>query len=119
MPALLLTTDLGCSSKVTGAAARNSALAVETAMTVARLLEKAAAGDYPLVLLDLNSAGVDPREIVPKLKALAHPPRAIVAFGPHVHEDKLQAAADAGCDAVLTRGQFFAQVDQILAEYLA
>ena len=38
----------------------------------------------------------------------------IVAFGPHVHEERLAAAREAGCDEVVSRGQFFAQLDAIL-----
>lgn len=118
MPALLLTADLACSSQVSGAAARNPAWTVEVSMSPARLLEKAAQQHYALVILDLNTPGLDPRTLVPKLQAVAEPPAAILAFGPHVHEEKLRAAAEAGCQAVLARGQFYGQLDQILARYL-
>lgn len=113
MPALLLTADLACSSKTSGAAARAGAeLAV--AMSVAALLEKAAALKPETVILDLTAPGLIPAEVVRQLKALPSAPR-VIAFGPHVHEDKLAAAAEAGCDAVLSRGQFHAQAEQWLA----
>lgn len=41
-----------------------------------------------------------------------------VAFGPHVQEARLQAAAAAGCDPVLSRGQLNARLDLFLAEWL-
>jgi hypothetical protein len=42
---------------------------------------------------------------------------AIVAYAPHVHEDRLRAATEAGCNEVLSRGQFDRQMDDILARY--
>ena len=70
-----------------------------------------------LVILDLSMPAVDvwPRRCR-ALRALASGPQ-ILAFGRHVHEDKLRLAAAAGCDAVLARGQFHAQVEQILTRY--
>jgi hypothetical protein len=38
----------------------------------------------------------------------------VIAFGPHVHEDRLAAARAAGCDSVLSRGQFFSQAENVL-----
>ena len=38
----------------------------------------------------------------------------VVAFGPHVHEERLAAAREAGCDVVVSRGKFFAELDAIL-----
>jgi hypothetical protein len=72
--------------------------------------------DESIVLIDLSSGAVDPAVVVPQLKALANPPRAIVAFGPHVHEAKLSAARAAGCDFVMTRGQFDAQGESLLQQ---
>jgi hypothetical protein len=39
-----------------------------------------------------------------------------MACAPHVHEQSLAAAVAAGCDAVITRGQFEARVDAQLAQ---
>ncbi len=114
MSILLLTADLATSSKVTGAAARQGAQ-LTVAPSVDRLCELAAAGPVELVLLDLTFAELELGELIPRLRALAHPPGAIVAFGPHVHEARLAEARAAGCDEVLSRGQFYAQVDQVLA----
>lgn len=38
----------------------------------------------------------------------------VLAFGPHVARDRLQAARDAGADDVLPRGAFAAHLDDIL-----
>jgi CheY-like chemotaxis protein len=113
MTIALLTSDLACASQVTGAGQRLGA-AVEVAMTPARLLELAAG--KRLVILDLNTAGLNPQEAVPLLRGLTPPPEAILAFGPHVHEARLASARQAGCDVVLTRGQFYSQIDTLLSQ---
>ena len=111
-----LTTDLVFPSRVAGVAQQLGAQ-LETAATADALLAKLAAknSSESVVLLDLNSPVVNPAVIVPQLKALATPPRLIIAFGPHVHAEKLAAAKTAGCDMVLTRGQFDSQMASLLA----
>ncbi|HUY32126.1 MAG TPA: hypothetical protein VMV69_05045 [Pirellulales bacterium] len=116
MAAVLLTADLACSSKVAGAAAR-AGRRVETAMSLAALLEKGVGAE--LVILDLTAPGADPRELLPRLRALAPPPIRVIAFGPHVNEAALAAAREAACDLVITRGQFHSRVDELLAKYVS
>ena len=70
-----------------------------------------------LVVLDLNSSLGDINGAVAALKALSPSP-SVIAFGPHVHEAKLSAAAAAGCDAVFVRGQFHAQTAEILRRFV-
>ena len=118
MAALLLSSDLMLSSKVAGAGQR-SGVDVTTAMSVAALVDKAAASPTNLIILDLGTPGVDPAALVPQLRSHAQPPRAIVAFGPHVQTEKLEAAAAAGCDEVFSRGQFHALAEKILTRYAA
>lgn len=114
MDALLLSADLATSSNVTGAAARCGA-SCETAWTPAAAVEKAANLAPRLVILDLSTPGLDPAAIVAEMQGLAAPPNRIIAFGPHVHEAKLAAAREAGCDQVISRGRFHADLDAILA----
>lgn len=117
MDILFLTTDLVFSSRVTGAAARLS-VPVQTARSSETLLEMANASDGPaIVILDLNMSIVDPAQLVPALRTAVHPPQAIIAYGPHVQEERLAAAVAAGCDEVLTRGQFNAQMDDVLRKW--
>jgi CheY-like chemotaxis protein len=108
MAVVLFTTDLMCSSRVTGTPGAE----VRVAMSPTDLL---AAAGQALVILDLESPGADPAELMPRLRALNPPPVKVIAFGPHVHTARLQAARDAGCDEVLTRGQFYAQLREILS----
>jgi DNA-binding response OmpR family regulator len=116
MRIVLLTADLMCSSQLAGAAQREGA-SLATAATAEQLLRLAAEQPAALVVLDLNSPDIDPATLVPRLRALELPPRAILAFGPHVHEAHLAAARAAGCDEVLARGAFYAQAESIVARY--
>jgi CheY-like chemotaxis protein len=89
------------------------------AATVESLATKLESVSGPIVaLIDLNSPTIDPASVVSRLRSLPAPPRSIVAFGPHVHEAKLAAATAAGCDLVLTRGQFSSQAEQLIASLL-
>jgi AmiR/NasT family two-component response regulator len=110
---LLLSGDLATSSKVAGAAAREG-VRLEVALDVASLAEKAAAAQPVLAIIDLTLPRIDLGSIVGQLRGLPAAPRAIIAFGPHVHEALLEAAREAGCDQVISRGQFHARLDEIL-----
>ncbi len=116
---LFLTSDLVFPSRVSGIAAQLGARLETVANSealVAKLQE--AANEKSLVLIDLNCPGLDVKQLVPMLRALANSPRAIVAFGPHVQEEKLAAAQAAGCDLVLPRGQFAARMIALLKQFL-
>ncbi len=110
---LLITTDLLASSQVEGAA-RSVGVSLEIAGPKAAR-EKVAT--VRLVVLDLASPLGDLPTLVAQLKSLESAP-AVIAFGPHVHEQKLQAAAEAGCDEVLTRGQFHRSAAAVIARYV-
>lgn len=115
MPVLLVTADLAATSKVAGAAAQSGVSLVSRADAAnsTRLQES---DPYELAIIDLGVPGLRIADAVAQLKTLPQPPRRIIAFGPHVHEQLLQAARDAGCDSVMSRGQFFSQIDAILLE---
>ena len=120
MTAILLSSDLFFSSRVTGAGTA-AGVPVATAGSGEQVVEKitqAAAGDAPvkLVVLDLTSPACDVAAIVPAVRGAAEGID-IVAFGPHVQTARLEAAQAAGCDAVLTRGQFDRELPALLARY--
>lgn len=71
-----------------------------------------------VVVLDLNSVQ-DVTEVVAAIREFTGAEVPIVAFGPHVHEAKLDAAVAAGCTKVLTRGQFHRDMVKVLAELLS
>jgi CheY-like chemotaxis protein len=112
---LLLSTDLATSSKVAGAGARQR-VQISTVSSAATIAEKAAADNYALAIIDLSTPSLDVGEAVAQLRALPNPPGKIIAFGPHVHEALLDRANAAGCDLVLSRGQFHARLDELLAD---
>ncbi|HEY2882279.1 MAG TPA: hypothetical protein VGJ15_07590 [Pirellulales bacterium] len=91
---------------------------METAMSADAAVAKLQTTTEPtIVILDLNSSAVQVNSIVPRLQGLKQPPKAIIAFGPHVHADKLKAAEAAGCNLVLTRGQFDSNMEAILRQF--
>jgi DNA-binding NarL/FixJ family response regulator len=113
MSVILVTADLMVVSRVQDAVRRaGSATVVVSSETAAMECDAAQAR---AVVIDLGSQLRDLRAIVEHFKASVLPPR-IIAFGPHVHEERLAAARDAGCDEVVSRGQFFAQMDSILQQ---
>lgn len=116
MTILLVTADLACLASVSGAASR-AGHELRTAMNIAAIDGKLAEGGVGLVILDLNTTGLDPGELLPRLRPRLAAGAMVVAFGPHVHESKLAAASAAGCDRVLARGQFYVQLDDLLGEF--
>ena len=112
MTALLLSADLMMTSQVAGAAARQQVELI-TVGCAEQLIENAAG--TALVILDLSAGGLEVAPILEALKGLAEPPGRIVAFGPHVHEQRLAAAREAGCDEVMSRGQFHSTMDTVFA----
>lgn len=75
---------------------------------------RAAAESAGAVVVDLELAGLEISDLVTALGAPGARP-AVIAFGPHVQERRLEAAAHAGCDHVLSRGQISATLTQVLA----
>jgi DNA-binding NarL/FixJ family response regulator len=113
MSVVLLTGDLMVASRVAGAAARVGT-SVETAGTTEQAVARCAEGSVELLLVDLSAPAAKPQELVGQLMSFGGDRPTIVAFGPHVHEALLSAAREAGCDEVVSRGQFFAQLDALI-----
>jgi DNA-binding NarL/FixJ family response regulator len=117
MTAVLFSTDLVAASAAAGAAARVKA-PLTTALSLADLQTRLASAPARLVVVDLSTPGLNIHELVPLLRAAA-PSARILAFGPHVHEARLAAARTAGCDEVVSRGQFHSRMEQIFAQVAA
>lgn len=115
MAALALISDLMTQSQATAAATR-AGKSLQVVGTAAALLERAAAMHPQLVILDLSHPGLEIESIAASLKPHLAEGATLVAFGPHVHKARLDAAVAAGCDLVLSRGQFHAQAAELLAE---
>jgi hypothetical protein len=112
---LFCSDDLMFGTQISGAAAAAGLnyQAVRDVESLAQVLGEHDA--VPLVVLDLDRSIT---EVHRWLDALArfNPRPQLLAFGPHVYADRLQAAQAAGCDWVLTRNQFHHQMTSILAQ---
>ena len=103
MPArriLLVSSDLMASSRLTGVASGlGDTLDVRASLAVA-----AADAPYDVVLIDIQSCP-DPATAIAHGRQAAGAAGRVVAFGPHVWKDRLDAAVAAGADAAATRGE--------------
>jgi DNA-binding response OmpR family regulator len=116
MRGLYFTSDLLFASRVTQAA-RRQGLEIEVLGSEQMLWAAAAADDVSLVILDLDRVGSDLQQRIAWLRQQSDG-TAVVGYGPHVDAASLTAAQSAGCDLVLTRGQFDRQINQVLAQFL-
>jgi DNA-binding NarL/FixJ family response regulator len=112
MQAVLLTRDLTVVSRVQGACAKLGAT-MRTESDLERIIAGFSGEPADLVILDLSMPQLDVASLVSAAKAGSAASK-VIAFGPHVHAERLAAAREAGCDEVVSRGQFFAQLDTIL-----
>ncbi|MGL4514922.1 MAG: hypothetical protein ACRCT8_17690 [Lacipirellulaceae bacterium] len=115
MKAVLLSTDLIAHSSAEGAARR--AGVPFAVVPPGRATERVDEG-VGLVAIDLTSPIDDLPGLIRSLFALA-PDATLVAFGPHVHEERLEAAKLAGCDLVVSRGKFQSGFEQMLRDRFA
>jgi DNA-binding response OmpR family regulator len=67
-----------------------------------------------LVILDLSTPDLNLKHLLPALRKQNSEIGPIVAFGPHVQASRLTAARQAGCDDVLTQGEFHRRVGALL-----
>jgi len=116
MTGILFSPDLFFSSRIL-AEARHAGLEVRSVPDLAALRDHVARHEVRLVLVDLGATETDLAEVVAAVAA-QQPRPCLIAFGPHVQTERLQAARAAGCDLVLTRGQFDSQVADLLRRFL-
>jgi CheY-like chemotaxis protein len=114
MDVVLLATDLMVVSRVQGAAAQVGA-AIKVAASESQAVQLCRDANADLLIVDLATPTISLKPIRQMTTNSTRVTR-IVAFGPHVHEDRLQSAREAGCDLVVSRGRFFNEVDAILRE---
>jgi hypothetical protein len=113
---VFLASDLMLSSTVSGFAAAND-LRFRSVGSAAELSNSEPNGENILLLIDLGLAGLDVSILseVVSAQVLA----TAVAYGPHVHTAKLQAAQQAGVGNVMSRGQFCAQAGKLISTFAA
>ncbi|MEZ6091572.1 MAG: histidine kinase [Pirellulaceae bacterium] len=105
---MLLSTDLFFASRIKGAA---EAAGLEISM--GKSIENATLkDDLAFVVVDLATTGSTLDQIADIVRKHSNQTR-LVAFGPHVQSGRLDAARQAGFDAVLTRGQLDRHLGQL------
>lgn len=77
-------------------------------------------GEKPsLIIVDLNNLAVKPLTLIPKLKKELKKETNIIGFVSHVQGDLKMKAQEAGCDMVLPRSAFSANLPQLLRRHAA
>lgn len=114
MSILLLSRDLLLPSRARGAAEQEG-LELSTLSSAEQLIEQLKTPGTRLVLVDLTCPGISPGEIAEAAGKYQPRPR-LVGFGPHVQEQLLESARDAGFDQVLGNGEFTSQLAEILGQ---
>ncbi len=111
---LLVTGDLIFSTKITGTAAALG-LALRVVPTMAAALEQLRAGVPGCVIVDLALPESAPGQLGAIVAAAGGRP--VLAFGSHVDTERLEAARQAGCAAVLPRSRFASSLPELLEQH--
>lgn len=114
---LLLSRDLFFTSKVTGTA-QALGLRVLAAGSVVAAESHIREHAPRTVFVDLSAGDLASSETIVKLREAAGPGVTFLAFGSHVDTNALASAARAGCDPVLPRSNFSAELPVLLTKYL-
>ena len=95
-------------------AAKQASVELTFASSEDDLLEKVRAGTE-LVVLDLGDQDMDTVEAIKKLRSVPETARVpMVAFVRHTDPDRAEQARRAGCDKVMARSEFSAQLVDLL-----
>jgi len=110
MCVVALVTDLLFATKI-----RSTAEAVGVAVQLARSMPELlrAAERANLVLIDVNSSGLDAIEAIRQVRSLPNRPK-ILAYLSHVQRELADAAGHAGADEVMPRSRFSSELPAIL-----
>lgn len=91
-----------------------------TAVAPSQAVAKAGEGQFSSVIFDLNHRSGQAVEVIRSLKSRADSGALrVIAFASHVQTELIESARAAGCDRVLARSAFNAQLPQILQELAA
>lgn len=115
---IVLSDDLLFSSRISGTA-RAHAGTVKIARSPAVLHQMLQQEKPTCVIVDLGHPGLDVADLVRRLGELGQPRPRLIAYGSHVDAHTLRQARQAGCDLVLPRSQFVAELEHKLSEWLA
>ena len=110
---VLVSQDLLFGSQISGVVCQYG-VELTTVGEVSHVREAIQALEMALIMIDLNQGWPNVEELLRDL-----PDREscyVVAFGPHVHVEKLDQALAAGCDEVLPNSQLISRLSQLLSE---
>ena len=110
---LLLSDDLIFSSRIT-ATARALGLIIKTARSTSLLVTMAQKEMPRCVIVDLAHPSLALHDLLLQLQRISSPGPLVVAYGSHVDAAGLRAAREAGCDLVLPRSKFVAELPKEL-----
>ena len=113
MSIVFLTNDLMFSSQATSIA-QQQGRELAVVADVNQVTDRVSTGGISLVIVDLNMPGLDIEDAVEAIRRGSEEKVLILAYASHVHEAKLDAARSAGCDEVISRGQFSREMSQRL-----
>ena len=113
MECWILTQDLLFGSQCQSAV-QAAGFACATAPSLAQIAAKA--DPFYFVVIDLSLPRLDIGAAVRELRESSTPPARVLAVGPHVHTGRLEAAREANCDRVLSKGEASQQLANILSE---
>jgi len=105
MQIVLLSADLMLAAAAHGAANQHGARLI-VAANLGDALTACADAATRLMAIDLRTPGIDVAALMTDLRGAAKQPICVIASAPHVHETSLAEARRAGCDEVVTRGEF-------------
>ena len=114
---LLLSRDLIFTSKVTSTA-RTLGVRVLTAGNLALASSMIEEWRPRVILVDLAAGDLASPPALLAIRRVIGPETTLLAFGSHVDVDALDAARASGCDPVLPRSQFSAQLPDLIRRYL-
>ena len=96
------------------ATARQSGVEVKLAMNDRKLMKLLDEGPVKLIVVDLQTRGLNIRELVSQVREKIADVQ-MIAYAQHVHEDLLDEAQQLDFNAVITRGQFTRELPAIVA----
>ena len=114
MKLVLLSADLMLNSAAYGVARRHGC-ELKAASDASAAVAACCDGDAALLAVDLTTPRLNVGALMAELRGSPAAGVHVLAFGPHVHETSLAAAQAAGCDEVVTRGEFERRLDAALA----
>lgn len=109
-----ITSDLIFATKITSTA-RSLDVATMTVRRIDALTQRLGTHTDSLILIDLDTDGLDITQAISACVAAAHAPR-VVAYVSHIRHDLIEAADEAGAHEVVARSVFVTRLPELLQD---